>query len=227
MNGPDAELNALAELKALGEVRLGSEQVLAGGFLQVWRDQVRVADGGTAQREYIKHPGAVVVVALLEGAQPEAVLVRQYRYPLERVMWEFPAGKIDDAEQPSTPGLAARDALHPGVWRCALRELAEETGYRATHWAHAGVMHNAIAYSDEVIHICFAKGLAAGALALDEGEFIATHRRSLDAMLADLREGWLTDAKTITALAWWQQLAAGQWQPQWHAAASLGVEGFA
>ncbi len=92
------------------------------------------------------HPGAVMVVPLLDDGR--LVMERQYRYPMARVLLEFPAGKIDPGESP---------------FACALRELAEETGYRAREWARAGVLHNAVAYSTEGIEIWFARGLSAGA----------------------------------------------------------------
>ena len=118
----------------LREETLHSGQVYRGAFLDVRRDQVRLPDGGSAQREYIVHPGAVMVVPLLDDGR--LVVERQWRYPLARAMLEFPAGKPEPGEPPL---------------RCAVRELAEETGYRAAEWARAGALHNAIAYSNEGI----------------------------------------------------------------------------
>jgi ADP-ribose pyrophosphatase len=134
---------------------LESQQVYQGHFLDVRRDRVALPDGGTAHREYIRHPGAVMVVPLL--ADGSLLLERQYRYPMGRVMLEFPAGKLDAGEDPRV---------------CGQRELLEETGYSAAEWAYAGVLHNAIAYSDEGIHIFFARGLTRGEQKLDEGEFL-------------------------------------------------------
>ena len=186
---------------ALNETLLQAEQVWCGRFLDVRRDTVAHADGSRATREYIVHPGAVMVVPLL--ADGRLVMERQYRYPMGRVMLEFPAGKLDAGEAP---------------FDCARRELAEETGYRAAEWARAGILHNAIAYSTEGIEIWFARGLKAGAARLDAGEFLETVLHTpaeLDAMAGS---GEVTDAKTLIGLLWWQKWQAGQWPLVWHAA---------
>jgi ADP-ribose pyrophosphatase len=182
----------------LTEATLSSEQVLKGHFLQVWRDRVRLPSGQVAQREYISHPGAVVIVAQFEDGR--ILMERQYRYPLHRVMLELPAGKLEDGENPLL---------------CAQRELREETGYSARQWAYAGAMHNAIAYSNEIIHIYFARGLTQGEQKLDEGEFLETFTATLDQLLLSASQGDLTDAKTLTALLWTQNVQAGRWLLDW------------
>jgi len=139
----------------LVEHRVSSEQVYQGSFLDIRRDTVCLPDGRHATREWVVHPGAVMIVPLLDDGR--VVIERQFRYPMGRVMIEFPAGKFD----PGEPALA-----------CAIRELAEETGYSAAEWARAGILHNAIAYSNEGIEVWFARGLKAGANRLDEGEFL-------------------------------------------------------
>ncbi|HSM21486.1 MAG TPA: NUDIX hydrolase [Rubrivivax sp.] len=174
--------------------------MLEGGFLRVRRDPVVLPDGGSATREYIVHPGAVVVVPLLPDGR--LLLERQYRYPIAQVLLEFPAGKLDAGE---------------GVLGCALRELREETGYTAAEWALGGVMHNAAAYSTEIIHLVFARGLTAGPAQLDHGEFIELVRHDeaeLDAMAA---RGEITDVKTLVGLLWLAQWRKGlrvlHWRP--------------
>jgi ADP-ribose pyrophosphatase len=142
-----------------------------------------------------------MVVPILDDGR--LVIERQYRHPLQRVMLEFPAGKIDAGE----PGIA-----------CAVRELAEETGYRAREWAHAGVLHNAIAYSSEGIQIWFARGLTLGDRGLDEGEFLDVSTATLDELLQLAQRGELTDAKTLIALLWLQNWQAGRWPLSWHPA---------
>jgi ADP-ribose pyrophosphatase len=122
---------------------------------------------------------------------------------LARVMLEFPAGKIDAGETPAA---------------CAVRELAEETGYHAREWAHAGVLHNAIAYSNEGIHVYFARGLVVGQPALDHGEFLDVASATLEELLALARSGELTDAKTLIGLLWLQNWQSGQWPLDWGAA---------
>ena len=183
---------------------IGSEVLLRGSFLHVHRAQVALPDGGRATREYIEHPGAVLILPLLDDGK--LLLERQYRYPLQRVLLEFPAGKIDPGE----------DTLV-----CAQRELREETGYRAREWAYAGTLHNAPAYSDERIEIWFARGLIAGAPQLDDGEFIELVALGEDELDARMLDGSLTDAKTLIALQWLQRWRAGAWTPAWQAAATM------
>lgn len=186
----------------LVERLLDSRQAYRGHFLDVRCDRVALPDGATAEREYIRHPGAVMILPLLGDGR--LLLERQYRHPMGRVMLEFPAGKLDAGEDPLA---------------CARRELAEETGYRAAEWARAGVLHNAIAYSDEGIHIYFARGLRRGEQDLDEGEFLelVTHTpEELDALAAS---GAVTDAKTLIGLLWLHRWRQGAWALDWQAVA--------
>lgn len=185
----------------LREQPLRSERVYRGTFLDVRRDQVRLPDGATAQREYIVHPGAVMVVPLLDDGR--LVVERQWRHPLARVMLEFPAGKLEPGEPPL---------------QCAVRELLEETGYRAAEWARAGILHNAIAYSNEGIEVWFARGLTAGERQLDAGEFLDVDTASADQLDDLARRGALTDAKTLIGLFWLQNWRAGRWPLAWRPA---------
>lgn len=197
-----AELSPVQDDAHLRETTLESRLVYEGHFLKVSRDRIRLPDGRESAREFIRHPGAVMIVPLLDDGR--LLLERQYRYPMERVMLEFPAGKLDPGE----------DKL-----ACAQRELLEETGYRAAEWAHAGVLHNAIAYSDEGIEIFFARGLVAGERQLDEGEFLdlVTHTPAeLDQLAA---HGLLTDAKTLIGMLWLSRWQSGQWSLDWQPAA--------
>lgn len=191
-----------AQPHPLAETRIDGEPLFRGHFLNAWRDRVRLPDGSTAYREYVTHPGAVVVIALLDDGR--VVMERQYRYPVGRAMIELPAGKLDRGE-------------HPVL--CGQRELMEETGYTAREWAYAGCMHLAIAYSTEVIHICFARGLQAGARQLDEGEFLEVFTATPQELLQWVRTGELTDAKTLSCLPWIDQVGRGAWALAWHDAA--------
>jgi ADP-ribose pyrophosphatase len=185
----------------LSEHGLAGAQVFRGRFLDVRRDTVRLPDGATAEREYIVHPGAVMIVPLLDDGR--LVVERQYRYPLGRVMLEFPAGKIDAPEPP---------------FACAVRELAEETGYRASEWSRAGILHNAIAYSNEGIEVWFARGLELGEQHLDAGEFVDVLSASAEELDALAARGELTDAKTLIGLLWLQRWRAGAWPLVWRPA---------
>ena len=182
----------------LRESLVSTAQVYRGHFLDVRRDVVSLPNGSTAVREYIVHPGAVMIVPILDDGR--LVVERQYRYPMARVMLEFPAGKLDAGEPPLG---------------CAMRELAEETGYRATEWARAGILHNAIAYSDEGIEVWFARGLTAGAARLDEGEFLDIEISDLDTLEEAARAGTLTDAKSLVGLLWLRHWREGRWPLHW------------
>jgi len=185
----------------LREVPVASQPVFDGRLLHVRLDTVRLPDGGTATREYVVHPGAVMVVPLLDDGR--LVIERQWRHPLGRAMLEFPAGKIDPGED---------------VLACAVRELAEETGYRAREWARAGLLHNAVGYSNERIEIWFARGLVAGTASLDEGEFVDVSSATLDELLLLAQRGELTDGKSLIGLLWLQNWQKGAWPLNWQAA---------
>jgi ADP-ribose pyrophosphatase len=167
----------------LTETRIDSEPVFDGKLLHVRRDRVRLPDGGEATREYVVHPGAVMIVPRV--ADGRYLMVRQFRYPLARVFLEFPAGKIDPGESP----LAT-----------AQRELAEEAGCTALHWHRLGVIHPVISYSTEFIEMWQADALTHVGNKLDEGEFLEIVERSHDELLAAFDRGEITDSKTIAGL---------------------------
>jgi ADP-ribose pyrophosphatase len=180
------------------EHKVSGREVLRAKFLHVFEDTVRLPDGSTTHREYIVHPGAVVVIPLLDDGR--LVLERQFRYPVGEVMIEFPAGKLDPGE----------DRL-----ACAKRELLEETGYSAREWARAGVLHPVISYSTEFIEIWFARGLTFSKAALDEGEFLEVFTATPEELFAWCREGKVTDAKTLSCMLWLQNVQSGAWKLDW------------
>jgi ADP-ribose pyrophosphatase len=146
---------------------------------------VRLPDGTEGAREYIRHPGAVAIVALFEDGR--VLLERQFRYPLARTFIEIPAGKLEPGEEPLVTGK---------------RELLEETGYVAAEWRKLGLIHNAIGYSDEVIEIWLARGLEMRKQALAEGEFLEVFSVPLAEAQAMARDGRITDVKTVVGLLW-------------------------
>jgi len=180
------------------ERKLDSQELFKGHFLHAFRDTVQLPDGGQTTREYVIHPGAVMVIPLLDDGR--LVLERQFRYPVGQVMIEFPAGKLDAGEDPLA---------------CARRELQEETGYTATQWARAGLLHPVISYSTEFIEIWFARGLALQQRQLDEGEFLEVFTATPADLLAWCRDGAVTDAKTLTGALWLQNVLSGAWKLDW------------
>jgi ADP-ribose pyrophosphatase len=171
--------------KDLAETFLEGELVFSGNLVKLHRDRVRLPDGSEAVREYIRHPGAVAILALLEDGQ--VVLERQFRYPHGKVFVELPAGKRDAGEDPAA---------------AAKRELQEETGYVAREWRRLGVIHNAIAYSDEGIELWLARGLEKGEAKLEAGEFLEVFTLPLAEAQEMVRDGRITDAKTVAGLLW-------------------------
>ena len=139
-----------------------------------------------------------MVVPMLDDGR--LVLERQYRHPVDRVMIEFPAGKLDPGE----------DRLD-----CARRELREETGYSAREWAYAGQLHPVISYSTEFIDVWFARGLTPGERRLDAGEFLDVFTATPQQLMEWTRSGELTDAKTLIGLLWLQNVMAGTWTLDW------------
>ena len=191
----------MADDSHLIEQRLSGQTLLSGGWLEVRKDTVGLPDGSTATREYIRHSGAVAVIPLLDDGR--CVLVRQYRYPVGKVLLEWPAGKLDTGESQLA---------------CAMRELKEETGYLAREWAYGGVIHNAPAYSDESIWLWFARGLVAGDTRLDQGEFVETVLMTPQELEAIAERGNLPDVKTQIGLNWLLRVMDGRRALPWASA---------
>lgn len=176
------------------EHTVDSRTVYRGRLLHVLEDAVRLPDGKTSAREYIRHPGAVMVVPLTEGGS--VVLVRQFRYPLKRHFIEIPAGKMEQGEDPLDT---------------ARRELREECGVDAASWEHLATVRPCIGYSDERIELYLARRLSRVAGGPDEGEFLEILEVPLGEALQWVREGTITDAKSIIGLMWTEKVVGGVW----------------
>jgi len=176
------------------EHTIASEPVFDGKFLHVRRDTVRLPNGHETVREWITHPGAVVVLAILDNGK--LLFEHQFRYPLQRVFLELPAGKIDAGEH---------------ILDTARRELREETGYKAKSWRHIATIHPCIGYSDERIEIFLAHGLSYVGHERDNEEFLEVIELSLADAIAAIRDGDITDGKTVAGLLWAEKIFSNAW----------------
>ena len=176
------------------ETTIASTTVFDGVLLHVMSDTVRLPDGNEAVREYIRHPGACMIIAFLD--ERTILLERQYRYPLRRHFIELPAGKMEAGEDPL---------------ETAQRELIEECGYAAAHWRHLATLHPCIGYADERIELYLARGLTYVGRSLDDEEFLEVFAVGIDEALTWVREGRITEAKAVTGLLWADRIARGEW----------------
>lgn len=174
-------------MENLEEKTISSQTIFAGKVVHLQVDQVKLPNGSTSTREIIKHPGAVSVLAVTE--ENRLVLVRQFRKPLEKTILEIPAGKLEKGEDPLV---------------CAKRELQEETGYIADHLEPVVSFYTSPGFADEYLHLFQAKGLKKGQVDLDEDEFVELVELTLEECLAEIKKGTICDAKTVTAIYFWQ-----------------------
>ncbi len=178
------KINEEQEKRTLREEMTGSENVFDGIVLHVNRDQVALPNGKPGIREVIRHIGAVCVIPVTEDNR--VIVERQYRYPIDRVITEIPAGKLDSREEDRLSAIQ--------------RELREETGYTAGEWISLGDFHPAPAYSDEYISMYMARDLHRGERHLDEDEFLDVMTVPLSELVEDVMAGRISDAKTQTAV---------------------------
>lgn len=173
-----------SEMSRLREVQTETRDVFDGVLLHVRQDTVRLPNGASSIREVIRHIGAVCVIPVTD--RNEVIVERQYRYPVDRIMLEIPAGKLDAPDEDRLSAIQ--------------RELREETGYSANEWIPLGDFHPAPAYSDEYITMYLARGLHQGRQALDEDEFLDVYTVPLQELIRDVMDGRISDAKTQVAV---------------------------
>jgi ADP-ribose pyrophosphatase len=178
----------------LTETTVSSQKVFEGDLLHVYQDHARLPDGKLKIREYIAHPGAVVIIPLLDNG--ELVLERQFRYPLHQDFYELPAGKIDSGEDPLV---------------CAQRELLEETGYTAKSWRYLTTLHPCIGYSNEKLIYYLAQELTFEGANLDDGEHLEVLTLTPAVALEWVKEGKITDNKSVSGLFWAEKILRGEW----------------
>ena len=174
----------MKDFENLVEKAIASEEIFDGQVLHVFKDDVELPNGKSATREVIRHVGAVAIVPMTEDGK--VVVERQFRYPIDEVITEIPAGKLDGKSE---------DRLS-----AAKRELEEETGLLAEEWIELGDYAPAAAYCDEVIKMYLAKGLKKGTRHLDEDEFLNIREVPLEELVADIMEGKIADGKTQVAI---------------------------
>ena len=183
-----------SESPDLHETELASETVFKGRLLHVKRDRVRLPDSSESTREYIVHPGAVVIIPVFENG--DLLLERQHRYPLHRDFIELPAGKIDPGEADLT---------------CARRELEEETGYTASEWREVTTIYPCIGYSDERLAFYLARGLKEGNHGRDHDEFLEILRMPFGEAMDWVRNGKICETKTVIGLFWLEKILDQGW----------------
>jgi len=188
-------LPVLPSFADLTEHCVETERVLEGKFIRVRTDRVRLPDGSESHREYVLHPGAVVIAAFLDANT--LIFEHQYRYPVGRHFIELPAGKIDDGEPEQ---------------ETARRELLEETGYVSDDWRHVLTMHPTIGYANEHIELYVAKAIRQVGHQRDEGEFLEVFTMTLDDAVLRVGRGEITDTKTAFSLLWLDRFR-DRWNP--------------
>lgn len=179
-------------MSGLEEKTIRSQTIFDGKLIRVFLEEVELPDGRTSTREIVRHPGAVAVLAFTE--EGKLVLVRQYRNPLKKTILEIPAGKLEPGEDPKV---------------CAFRELEEETGYRAEEMQPVISFYTSPGFADEIIHLFEARGLMKGELNPDTDEFVEVEELTLEEAFGKMKEGQICDAKTITALYYWNNRVSG------------------
>ncbi|MGF7050343.1 ADP-ribose pyrophosphatase [Paenibacillus sp. DS2015] len=178
-------INSKSSSSSLEEITLSTESIFQGRIISLQVDTVQLPDGNTATREVVRHPGAVAVLALHEG---KLIVVDQYRQPMGRCEVEIPAGKLEPGEDPL---------------EAAIRELKEETGYSCGEIKHLQSFYTSPGFADELIHLYVTEELTVGEMAPDEDEFLEMSEITLEEAYRYIKDGRISDAKTIMAVYAW------------------------
>ncbi len=167
----------------LFEKKLTSKQIFDGVVVKLFVDEVELPDGSKSIREIVRHPGAVCVIPVDENQN--VIMIKQFRYPFEQVLYEIPAGKLEAGEDP---------------YEAALRELEEETGVNASKVEFMGTMYTTVAILDEKIHMYLATGITYKNAHPDEGEFLEVEKIPLSSLVEMVMDGKIPDSKTQIAI---------------------------
>ena len=186
-------MNEIKTKKDLRETQIASEQIVDGLLMKAWRDEVRLPNGKTAMREYIRHPGAAIMVPLFTNG--DTLLVKQYRYPVGKVFIELPAGKLDGGEP---------------LEEAAQRELAEEAGFTSGKLKLISEFYPCIGYSNEKMWLFLAEDLKEADAVTDHDEFLELMRVPFKEAVAMVKRGEIDDMKTIAAILLTESYLAGR-----------------
>jgi len=165
------------------EKQLETETVYKGLIVNVRRDIAELQNGNKAGREVVEHPGGVGVVAVTD--ENKVLMVRQYRYPMEEELLEIPAGKLDGGEDP---------------FKCAVRELSEETGYTAEKYVDLGAIYPSPGFCRETLYLYLALDLQRGEMHLDENELLSVEEVDIDELIKQIMANELKDAKSVVGV---------------------------
>lgn len=171
------------------EKTVSEKEIFSGRIIKVRVEDVLMPDGSTAKRELVKHPGGVGIVAVTDN--DEIYLVKQFRKPLEKVIYEIPAGKLDENEAPID---------------CGTRELKEETGLTAEKFEYMGFIYPSPGFTDEVTHVYLARGLKQGDAVPDEDEFLDIEKVPFETALKMVLNNEINDAKSVFGILKYKEI---------------------
>ncbi len=172
---------------------MAAEVVHVGRRIRVEVDTLQTADGRTIRRDAIRHPGAVVILPVLDAER--VVLLKNFRFVIGETLWEVPAGTVEPPEP---------------LEACARRELLEETGYQAKKWRSLGYLYASPGVLDEKLHLFVAEELTPGPAKPEPDEQLEPVIVKLADAIRMCLDGTIRDAKTVTSLLLWERLSASR-----------------